>query len=153
MKKLVLTMLLALALITTVFAGLGRTYQAFTESDFAKTHRFIPQTKYRTQDRAVFISPQKELVILKIKGSYVYYEKLTWINDGAPESEAALNQVLIDFLCQATNIQPETEEYAGLVQCINDKMTEFTLLGNYVVRTNIDQNKEKPFVEIYVRTN
>jgi|GEM_PF-5654133 len=153
MKKVVLSMLLALALIATVFAGLGRTYQAFMESDFAKTHRFISQDKYRTQDRAVFVSPQKELVILKIKGSYVFYEKLTWLSDGAPESEEALNQVLIDFLCQATNIQPETEEYAGLVQCINDDLTEFTLLNSYVVRTNLNQDKDKPFVEIYVRSN
>jgi hypothetical protein len=153
MKRVALTTLLALALIATIFAGLGRTYQAFTESDFAKTHRFISQNKYRTPDRAVFVSPQKELVIIKMKSNFIYYEKLTWLNDGAPESDETLHQVILDFLVQATNIQPETEEYAGLVQCLTDKMPEFQLLNSYVVRTNLDQEKEKPFVEIYVRSN
>jgi len=154
MKKCIIISLLLAALAVATFAELSRTAPSFLASAFAQANKFS-EHKQNKKNVHVYVSPEKELVILKTKGNHIYYEKFTWLTGGVPEDVTARDQIMAEFLLQSCSVPADHPDREALLQFIlaafQEKKAEFPL-GVFKVKNNLngDLSKDKPFVEAFI---
>lgn len=148
--RVFVTSLLMLALLLPVYAVIGKTPQAFTESGYAKALNVKPTLS--KPDLTAYLGSGKELIILKTKREMVYFERLSWMSTAMPKEEAVRHEAYIKFLTQAAELAEGSAEYEQMVQSIRSNAAEFRI-KSLVVRQKVEKTErgDQYFVEIFSR--
>ncbi len=151
MKKAILVTVISLGMAFSIFASLGMTPQAFTESQFAQINHFRLDQNHSKTDLLVYVGTGNQAVFLRMKKNIVYFEKFIKLSPAKTDDNPALKTSCLNFILMATGIQEGTPEYTELLDNVQNNVSEFTLRNTFDVKIYSQKTNKgsKTNVEVY----